>query len=136
MKVAFVSRWGVQCGIATYTDQLSLALMRAGIEVECIAEEVTHEIGETEVQAHDVAVTRCWRGNSASYMGIFEQLQKSRPDIIHLQHEFGLMPTPKALIEPKTTSKTPTPTWWAGLRASRPKTSSALRYPSTTASAV
>jgi glycosyltransferase involved in cell wall biosynthesis len=99
MKVAFVSRWGVQCGIATYTDQLSLALMRAGIEVECIAEEVTHEIGETEVQAHDVAVTRCWRGNSASYMGIFEQLQKSRPDIIHLQHEFGLMPTPKALIE-------------------------------------
>jgi glycosyltransferase involved in cell wall biosynthesis len=99
MKVAFVSRWGVQCGIATYTDQLSLALMRAGIEVECIAEQLTPQIAPTEVQAKDVTVTRCWQGNAASYMGAYEALQKSRPNIIHLQHEFGLMPMPKAMIE-------------------------------------
>jgi glycosyltransferase involved in cell wall biosynthesis len=99
MKVAFISRWGVQCGIATYTDQLSLALMKAGVEVECAAEHLTHEIGQTEIQAHEVAVTRCWKGSDSSYMGIVDHLRQSNPDVIHLQHEFGLMPVPRAFIE-------------------------------------
>jgi glycosyltransferase involved in cell wall biosynthesis len=98
MKVAFISRWGVQCGIATYTDQLAFALTRAGVEVECAAEKFVG-IGETEVQAKNVPVTRCWAGAEQSYAGIAEHLRKSQPDIVHIQHEFGLMGSPRALLE-------------------------------------
>lgn len=97
MKIAFITRWGVQCGIATYTDQLISSLLTAGINCECVAEYLTG-IKEIPVQS-SIVVTRCWKGSEVSYDGIFKHLMRQRPSIIHVQHEFGLMPITKAVIE-------------------------------------
>jgi glycosyltransferase involved in cell wall biosynthesis len=96
MKVAFISRWGVQCGIATYTDQLVQALTKAGINCECVAEELSG-MPQIPVQS-DIVVTRCWRGKESSYNGIFKHIIRQKPSIIHLQHEFGLMDCPEAML--------------------------------------
>jgi glycosyltransferase involved in cell wall biosynthesis len=97
MNVAFVSRWGVQCGIATYTDQLILSLGKQDVTCKCFAEEITG-IKEISVQS-DIKFFRCWNGRHGNYNGIFEKLNKHKPDIVHFQHEFGLMDNPKGLLE-------------------------------------
>lgn len=97
MKVAFVSRWGVQCGIATYTDQLALSLTKQDIVCECLAEALTG-IKETPLQS-DISFYRCWNGRHGNYDGIFRRLVKSKPEIVHFQHEFGLMDNPGGLLE-------------------------------------
>ena len=40
MRIGFVSRWGVRCGVSTYTDQLVGAMVQQGTEVFCVAETV------------------------------------------------------------------------------------------------
>lgn len=97
MKVAFVSRWGVQCGIATYTDQLSMSIESQQVTCECLAERL---IGIKEIPVQSGSkVFRCWDGRQANYEGIFRKLQKQRPSVVHFQHEFGLMDSPGALLE-------------------------------------
>ena len=88
MKVAFVSRWGVQCGIATYTDQLILSLEKQGINCECLAEALIG-IKEIPVQS-DAKFARCWNGRHGNYDGIFRRLMKSKPSVVHFQHEFAV----------------------------------------------
>ena len=97
MNVSFVSRWGVQCGIATYTDQLVLSLVKRGVNCNCLAEKL---IGIKEIPLQsDIEFFRCWDGRQANYEGIFRNLLKSKPCVVHFQHEFGLMDTPGALLE-------------------------------------
>lgn len=97
MKIAFVSRWGVQCGIATYTDQLVQAITRAGPECECAAENV-RGLKEISIESR-IAYDRCWDGRIGSFEGIFQLMRRIRPDVIHFQHEFGLMDSPKPMLE-------------------------------------
>jgi len=97
LKIAFVSRWGVQCGIATYTDQLVNSIYKAGPEIECAAEGVR---GLKEISTESrIVYDRCWDGRSGSFEGIFQFMKSTRPDVIHFQHEFGLMDVPKPMIE-------------------------------------
>jgi glycosyltransferase involved in cell wall biosynthesis len=99
MKVSFVSRWGVQCGISTYTDQLILSLMQQhGVDCDCLAEKLIG-IKEIPVQSTDARFARCWDGRQSNYEGIFRQLKKVKPSVVHFQHEFGLMDSPGALLE-------------------------------------
>lgn len=96
MKVAFVSRWGVQCGIATYTDQLVKAIMDQGPDCECAAENL---IGIKEISLESrIAFDRCWDGRIGSLDGIFQFLKSTRPQVVHFQHEFGLFDHAKQLI--------------------------------------
>lgn len=97
MKIAFVSRWGVQCGIATYTDQLVNAITQAGPECECAAENV-RGLKQITVESR-IAYDRCWDGRIGSFDGIFQFMKSTRPDVIHFQHEFGLMDSAKPMME-------------------------------------
>jgi glycosyltransferase involved in cell wall biosynthesis len=88
-KVAFVSRWGVQCGIATYTDQLANAMCQHGTGVVCVAEEVG---GLKEIPAtSSVEVKRCWRGKNMNIDEMYTHIKTCRADVVHFQHEFGIM---------------------------------------------
>ena len=98
MKVLLVSRWGVQCGIATYTDQLSLALIELGIDVEIAAEQYIG-IKKINVQTKDVTVHRCWNGRKSSFTGIVNLVKKINPDAVHIQHEFGFMDEARTMID-------------------------------------
>lgn len=97
MKVVFVSRWGVQCGIATYTDQLANAISKQGPEVECAAENLTG-IKEISTECR-LSFDRCWDGRNGYLDGIYQYAKISRADVIHFQHEFGLIDTPRQMLE-------------------------------------
>ena len=96
MKVLFVSRWGVQCGIATYTQQLVEALSRFEIKCVCAAQK---KGGMPLVDApKDIPVSFCWTEKEESLEGVFHLINKEKPDIIHMQHEFGLFHNPRAVM--------------------------------------
>jgi len=97
LKVAFVSRWGVQCGIATYTDQLVKSITQAGPECECAAENV-RGLKQIDVESR-ISYDRCWDGRIGSFEGVFQFMKSTKPDIIHFQHEFGLMDSSKPIME-------------------------------------
>lgn len=98
MRITFVSRWGVQCGIATYTDQLALALTEyREVECSCAAEHLKG-IPEIPVQS-GIPFTRCWSGSNEMYGDLVEHIRSDRPDVIHIQHEFGLMDSAKGMLE-------------------------------------
>jgi len=96
MKITFVTRWGVQCGIATYTDQLTLSLLGQKHKVSCAAEKL---IGIREIPVQStIPMSRVWDGRKGDLDGIFDYLKKQRPDVVHFQHEFGLMDTAAQLM--------------------------------------
>jgi len=97
LKVVFITRWGVQCGIATYTDQLVQALVEAGHNCSCAAEKLVG-IKRIDVES-EVPVKRIWDGSKNDFRGVFEFLTKERPAIVHIQHEFGLMNNIKAMLD-------------------------------------
>ena len=88
-RVAFISRWGVQCGIATYTDQLANAMCQHGASVVCVAEEVgsLKQMSATP----GVEVIRCWHGRSMNVDEIYTKSRLCGAQVIHFQHEFGIM---------------------------------------------
>lgn len=84
LRIAMVGVWGIPCGIATYTEFLVLALRAAGHEVTLFAE---HDQNAVE----DPSVVRCWkRGNSL--IGLAKALKQHDPDVIFIQHEYGIFP--------------------------------------------
>lgn len=80
-RVAFISDYGVQCGIATYTEYLVNAMRPLVASIKVFAEE--NGDGDTD------EVIRCWARN-AQYQGIIDEVKKYNPDVIFLQHEYGL----------------------------------------------
>jgi len=96
-RVAFVSRWGVQCGIATYTGQLVNALCRQGAGIICIAEEPS---GLAEIPATpDIEVVRCWRGKAMDVDAMYDNIRVRRVDVVHFQHEFGIMNDARRMLQ-------------------------------------
>jgi glycosyltransferase involved in cell wall biosynthesis len=97
LRVTYVSRWGVQCGIATYTDQLCLAMAEHGARCNCAAE--AKGIIPVATMCSETEYTRCWAGNSQSFMPLLLHIKENRPDVVHIQHEFGLMDQQATLEE-------------------------------------
>jgi len=82
LKVAGICNWGDQCGIATYSEQLIPELRKHVKEVKIFA--------ETMEGAHD-DVERCWK-RGQSCIDLAQQIIDYGPDIIFIQHEFGIFP--------------------------------------------
>jgi glycosyltransferase involved in cell wall biosynthesis len=81
-KVALVSDWGINCGIATYSKYLADALKPLVGELLILAEEAEGAVEEPNV-------IRCWN-RKGDYLRIIEEADKFNPDLIIIQHEFGL----------------------------------------------
>ncbi len=86
-KIALVSTWGLECGIAIYTKDLAYALEEAGIEVVVLAEKAPGINDATQ----GIPVYRCWlRGNSLTEL--WEEVEKQSPDLVHIQHHGAFFP--------------------------------------------
>lgn len=81
-RVAVISDWGINCGIATYTKYLVDALRPLVGEVVVLAEEAPGVPIEPDV-------IRCW-DRKGDYLRIIPEVEKFNPDLIVIQHEFGL----------------------------------------------
>lgn len=84
LKVAFICNYGDNCGIATYSNMLIDAIKPLVKEIKVFAEDNSH----TEESA---MVTKCW-SRGKSMVNCIEQVLAWKPDIVHIQHEFGLFP--------------------------------------------
>ncbi len=84
-KVALICNWGDHCGIATYTGYLVEKLKERVGEIKIFSE-------ITPVQAVDgPEVVRCWK-RGTSLRPLLEELAKYKPDLVIVQHEFGIFP--------------------------------------------
>lgn len=93
MKVALVGNWKMRCGISTYSEQLWPAVAPKVGHVKLFIEHNSsptgdvHKLGATTLS--DDQVVSCWnRGGSLKHLT--QELKTYDPDIIWIQHEFGL----------------------------------------------
>ncbi len=88
LKVALICNWGDRCGISTYTTLLINSLKLHLSELKIFAE---HLATVDEEQDKKDNVVRCWnRGHSM--VDTIQQVKDWSPDIVFIQHEFGLFP--------------------------------------------
>lgn len=95
IKLALVGNWKMECGIATYSDNLwsettkHVKDFKLFIEKQDHYTESVYNIGDRVMTPNQVV--ECWkRGNSTQEL--VEQLKEYDPDVIWIQHEFGLFP--------------------------------------------
>jgi glycosyltransferase involved in cell wall biosynthesis len=96
MKIAFVSTWDVPCGIATYTKKLSDAL-RKNAEASIYAEHKKSTLGTNAKTSADEDVIRCFSrltpyAHPYGLKRVAELVEGFTPDVLHVQHEFGIFP--------------------------------------------
>lgn len=95
LKVAFVGNWKMQCGIATYSENLWPEVAKHVGDFKLFIEKNDAPTGPTNVIG-DVAippdrVVTCWkRGEPLAELG--KAIREYDPDIVWIQHEFGIWP--------------------------------------------
>lgn len=84
--VVMISDYNVNCGIATYTkylcDELKLLVSNLFILAEDFDNNATAE--------DEPYVIRCWKRGEADFTRLYAEVEKINPDLIIIQHEFGL----------------------------------------------
>lgn len=88
MKIAWISSWPPRhCGIATYSDELVNALRSAGNEIQVVCHPDGGRHGEEQV--YPIMDTDMPGWDEITY----DTIQKINPDVVHIQHEYGLYQT-------------------------------------------
>lgn len=93
LKVALVGNWKMRCGIATYSEHLWPEIIKhvgdfkLFIEKNDISTGDIHQIGDRIIPDSQVSV--CWK-RGESLQTLVKELKEYDPDIILIQHEFGL----------------------------------------------
>ena len=95
LKLALVGNWKMRCGIATYSEHLWPEVVKHVGDFKLFIEEnevVTGDIHQLGNQTlNDSQVSICWkRGQSLSKL--VSEIKAYDPDVVWLQHEFGLWP--------------------------------------------
>jgi glycosyltransferase involved in cell wall biosynthesis len=86
-NVVMISDYAVNCGIATYTKYLCDELKLLVSSLVILAEDrFEGDTGEGD-EAH---VVRCWQRTNADFTRLYTEVEKLNPDLIIIQHEFGL----------------------------------------------
>lgn len=95
LKLALVGNWKMRCGIATYSEHLwpeitkHMGDFKLFIEENEISTGDIHQLGDQTIDDSQVSV--CWkRGQSLSKL--VQEIKAYDPDIVLIQHEFGLWP--------------------------------------------
>ena len=98
-RVAFLSTYDTNCGIATYTKMLAESLAGLGLEIYILAECTEQKpIGEYDL-AGSVKVLHCWDRNYDAAGSLQEAIEQVKPDVIHVQHEWALFRWARQLWE-------------------------------------
>lgn len=95
MKIALVSNWKMKCGIATYAENLWGEVIKQVGDFKMFIENNEHSLGAlNEIGGETFSpdkVVACWK-RGHSLQELVKQLKAYDPDVIWIQHEFGLWP--------------------------------------------
>jgi glycosyltransferase involved in cell wall biosynthesis len=95
IKVALVTNWKMKCGIATYSEFLFTEDFKLFIEKNDNPTVIVNDISGHPIP-EDKVIT-CWkRGESTKEL--VKELKAYDPDVILIQHEFGLWPNARSWI--------------------------------------
>lgn len=95
LKVALVSNWKMRCGIATYSEFLYHELIKEVGDFKLFVEKndiptgPLNDIGGYHIP-HDKIVA-CWERGKSNH-DLIKEIKEYDPDVILIQHEFGLWP--------------------------------------------
>ncbi len=88
MKIAWLSSWPPRhCGIATYSEELIAALSKTKNEFHIICHPDGGRRGEKNIYPIIATEAHGWDQK------VYDTVQKINPDVVHIQHEFGLYHT-------------------------------------------
>lgn len=88
MKIAWMSSWSPRhCGIATYSEELISALQKAENDIHVICHPDGGRPGEQKVYPVMNTDEPGWDE------AVYDTFQKINPDVVHIQHEYGLYQT-------------------------------------------
>lgn len=95
LKIALVGNWKMRCGIATYSENLWGEIVKYVGDFKLFIEKndiITGNICQVGNQIiSDDRVISCWK-RGESLQQLVSSLKEYDPDIIWIQHEFGLWP--------------------------------------------
>lgn len=87
LRVAMVSQYGINCGIATYTKYLCDELRPLVADLRIMAEDADPKDCINDKQEN---VVRCWK-RTGDYSRIIRAMEEYQPDLIYVQHEYGAL---------------------------------------------
>ena len=95
MKLALVGNWKMQCGISTYAENLWPEVAKHFGDVRLFIEHNDRPTGDFrklgQQTLSDDAVVQCWK-RGQSYADLVKAIKAWDPDVVWIQHEFGLFP--------------------------------------------
>lgn len=89
LKAAFISVWGIQCGISTYSEWLWPELGKHFQDWRVFAEAAPGKARYEE--GGGAVVDRCWK-RGESIQVLLNELERFGPDVVYVQHEWGIFP--------------------------------------------
>jgi len=95
LKIAFVGNWKMKCGISTYSENLYPIIAKQCKDFKLFIEENDaptsdiFQLGDRKLNEEQVSI--CWK-RGASLKKLAEEIKAYDPDVISLQHEFGIYP--------------------------------------------
>lgn len=100
LKAAFISVWGIQCGISTYSEWLWPELGKHFQDWKVFAEiadcpKCGAQLGRNEFHYASCPgegnIVRCWKRGEPIQI-LLNQLERFDPDVVYVQHEWGIFP--------------------------------------------
>lgn len=95
LRVAFVSNWKMRCGIATYSEFLYTELVKEVGDFKLFIEHNAAPTGPLNEMGGETfsedKIVSCWKRGESS-LDLVKKLKEYDPDVILIQHEFGLWP--------------------------------------------
>jgi glycosyltransferase involved in cell wall biosynthesis len=95
MKVALVGNWKMQCGIATYSENLWPEVARRVKDYKLFIETNDAPTGPVNVlggvEISNEKVVACWK-RGEPLTGLVQAIIDYDPDVVWFQHEFGIWP--------------------------------------------
>jgi glycosyltransferase involved in cell wall biosynthesis len=95
LKVAFINNWKMKCGISTYAEALIPEISKKVADFKLFIEYNNSPTQNINIIDNTIAeedqVIECWR-RGEQLDELIEAIEKYEPDVILIQHEFGLFP--------------------------------------------
>lgn len=92
LKIAFVSNWGMRCGLSTYAENLYPEIIKYISDYKLFAEKNDATTLSNNIPKEKIIY--CWeRGHSLKELT--NEIKTYDPDIILINHEYGLFPNAK-----------------------------------------